>query len=283
MSSRRYARNLICPHCGSPLRCDSARAVCANGHAFDLSRRGYVNLLPAHLTRSNSPGDTRAALQHRSRFLSGGYFDRLSDLLVMKSRGLLAQTKRNHPISLLDAGCGEGHLTTRWVSELGGGAEVDAIGSDISKWAIDLAARRSSAIDWIVASNRELPIADDSLDLITCVFGFPHLDCFRRVLAPGGWLLLVESASDHLVELRSLIYDDVETKEPGIEAKHGFTLIDRDSLRYETTVQGDHVWDLLAMTPHFYRASESAKARVEQTRELTLTVSVRLSIYEATP
>ena len=283
MSSRRYARNLVCPHCGSSLKRDTARVVCANGHTFDVSRRGYVNLLPAHLTRSRSPGDTRAALQHRSRFLSGGYFDRLSDLLVMKSRGLLEQTRRNHPISLLDAGCGEDHLTTRWLSGLGGGTEVDAVGSDISKWALDLAARGSSNVDWIVASNRELPIADDSVDLITCVFGFPHLDCFRRVLALGGWLLLVESASDHLVELRSLIYDDVETKQSGIEAKRGFTLIDRDALRYETTVQGEHVWDLLAMTPHFYRASESAKARVEGTRELALTVSIRLSIYEATP
>ena len=119
---------------------------------------------------------------------------------------------------------------------------------------------------------------------MTCVFGFPHLDSFRRVLAPGGWLLLVESASDHLVELRSLIYDEVETKkEPGIEAKHGLALVDRDRLRYEATVRGDHVWDLLAMTPHFYRTSEGAKARVQAMRELVLTVSVRLSIYEATP
>ena len=199
----------------------------------------------------------------------------------MKSREFLEENNLD-AISVLDAGCGEGHLTMRWVAGLRAEVQVSAVGSDVSKWAIDLAARRSSEVDWIVASNRDIPVADASVDLMTCVFGFPHLDCFRRVLAPGGWLLLVESASDHLVELRSLIYGDVETKEGGIEAQRGFTLVDRDRLRYETKVEGDHVWDLLAMTPHFYRTSESAKARVQAMRGLDVTVSVRFSIFEAT-
>ena len=105
MSALRYARNLICPHCRSPLSSDSERAVCANGHAFDVSRRGYINLLPAHLSRSRSPGDTRAALQHRARFLGGGYFDPLADRLVMKSREFLEENNLDAAVNNYEKAC----------------------------------------------------------------------------------------------------------------------------------------------------------------------------------
>lgn len=282
MVDGRHARILVCPHCRAALTWKPSRVVCLAGHSFDVSRQGYVNLLPAHLARSRAPGDSRAALRHRARFLSGGYFDRLGDFLLAKCKALLSE-HGGGILSLVDAGCGDGYFTRRLAAGLSDEFKLSAVGVDISKWGIELASRRNEEISWIVASNRDLPLARDSVDLLICVFGFPHLECFRRVLAVRGRLVIVEPAPEHLLELRSLIYDDVHTKESEIGHAEGLELIDDDRLSYQTTVRGGHLTDLLAMTPHFYRASESAKAKVERTREVELTVAVRLRAYEPKP
>ena len=195
MTLRRQARILVCPHCRGGLSWDASRLVCPSRHSFDLSRHGYVNLLPAHLARSRAPGDSRDALRHRAEFLSGGYFDQLGDFLLAKC-GALLDEQSGECVTLVDAGCGEGHLTQTLAVGLSADRDVSAIGVDISKWGVELASRHQDAIDWIVASNRDLPLVQGSVDLLTCVFGFPHLECFGRVLRPGGRVVIVEPGLD---------------------------------------------------------------------------------------
>ncbi|HEX8496861.1 MAG TPA: rRNA (guanine-N1)-methyltransferase, partial [Actinomycetales bacterium] len=69
---------LRCPVCadGFELR-DSL--TCSQGHAYDVARQGYVNLLGAA-----APGtaDTADMVRAREQFLGAGHYARLSDLVA---------------------------------------------------------------------------------------------------------------------------------------------------------------------------------------------------------
>ena len=89
--------------------------------------------------------------------------------------------------ALPDAGCGEGYYLRHIID----GAEqvstdVTVAALDISKWAVQAAAKQDKRISWLVASNNSIPLADHSVDTLLCVFGFPVSAEFKRVLKPGG-------------------------------------------------------------------------------------------------
>ena len=52
--------------CGLPLTRRERAYFCPSGHAFDIARSGYVNLLQPQDRRSSKPGDSKAAVEARS-------------------------------------------------------------------------------------------------------------------------------------------------------------------------------------------------------------------------
>lgn len=189
--------NLICTvrNCRAPLAPIDRSYRCANGHSFDLARSGYLNLLQPQDRRSKAPGDTSGAVAARRRFLDSGHLAPLVDAIV---RALPLR----EGASLLDAGCGEGHHLAAFRRAY----RIAACGIDISVPAIDLASRRHRDCFWIVANaDRMLPFADASLDAITSITARMNPEEFRRVLAPGGALLVAIPGADDLLELRESI------------------------------------------------------------------------------
>src|SRR5579859_299613 len=67
---------LTCPICRAPLSESGRTLRCPRGHAYDVTREGYVNLLARQ-----RPGDTREMLTARRRFLERGHYGALSDAL----------------------------------------------------------------------------------------------------------------------------------------------------------------------------------------------------------
>ena len=65
---------LRCPHCGTSLvRPDDSRTLrCPAGHAFDLAKSGYVNLLPPGKEKNARSGDEREMVKAREEFLALG-------------------------------------------------------------------------------------------------------------------------------------------------------------------------------------------------------------------
>jgi SAM-dependent methyltransferase len=99
-----------------------------------------------------------------------------------------------HDAVALDAGCGNGRfslLTSRYV-----GALVALDGSD----AVHVAARNLAGEARVLVVRgdlRAVPVADASVDLVTCLGVVHHLDdpragfdALARLVAPGGWFLL---------------------------------------------------------------------------------------------
>ena len=101
-----------------------------------------------------------------------------------------------HGLRLLDICCGNGALLEQLASRLASGAGVDA-----SPAMVRLARRRLAAaahLDVRQVDGPALPFPDDSFDLAVSLLSFRYLDWdplmaeLRRVLAPGGRLLVVD-------------------------------------------------------------------------------------------
>jgi 23S rRNA (guanine745-N1)-methyltransferase len=252
-----------------PLAMRGGALRCANDHSFDIARQGYANLLGAQDKRSKDPGDSKAMIAARHGFLEAGYYQPLADRL-----GELLLPALNYGALIVDAGCGEGYYLQQLRQRIlnAAGPEPQMVGFDISKWALQSAARRFSAT-WLVASNRNIPLADSSADVVLDMFGFPDFADFARVLKPDGLLLRVQAGSDHLRELREIIYPEVRNRATSPSRPASFSSVSSESMSYPLScLKQSAIAELLLMTPHFFRASAQGRARVAELSELTLSV-----------
>lgn len=268
---------LICPLDGTALSLHERSWRCPHGHSFDVAKQGYVNLLPVQNKRSKDPGDSKAMVQARQRFLARGTYQPLAQVIA-------DAVLENGEQSLLDAGCGEGYYLRHIID----GAEqvstdVTVAALDISKWAVQAAAKQDKRITWLVASNNSIPLTDHSVDTLLCVFGFPVSAEFKRVLKPGGRLLMVDPAPQHLIELKRIIYPEVKTKAddlPVSSAEWALSSEQRLTFTVELT-DNDSIQDLLIMTPHLYRSSKEGRERAGQLDKLSLTADIWVRIFTA--
>lgn len=109
------------------------------------------------------------------------------------------------PRRVLEVGGGEGELAVRIKNELG----VEVVGIDQSEAMV--AEQRAKGIDARVGDVQQLPFADGEFDVAVAawmLYHVPDLDRglaeLARVLKPGGMLVAVTNAVDHLRELWDL-------------------------------------------------------------------------------
>jgi len=281
--------NLACPLDGEALQLNERQLICKNGHSFDVARQGYVNLLPVQQKRSKDPGDSKEMVLARSQFLNTGVYTPIADKLAETVNELSGETGDDNERSLLDAGCGEGYYTDvvyRYLQKQNPAKPFSVVGLDISKPAIHEAAKRNKDIAWIVGTNRQPPLLENSVDIILCVFGFQSFDGFLTILKTGGKIILIEPGPEHLTELREIIYSDVKKTEP-MDLSHlektGLVLEDSQQLQFETgTINNESIKKLLLMTPHFFRANKAGREAALKLDEINLSVDVVLRVLNKT-
>lgn len=262
--------NLLCPICGENLNLQDRRYVCPKNHSFDIARQGYVNLLTVEQKHSRCPGDTRLQVLSRREFLDGGFYAPIAEMLI--------QTARELGISgtVLDVGCGEGYYCVKLSQALG----LSLTGVDISKEAVRFAAGKYKGHQWLCATAAHIPVEDASADLITSLFALTMPEEFHRIVKPGGYLFQVLAAQDHLLRLKSIIYDQLNFKEKDtIPEVPGFERVTSIPIRFSFTVEGAQVQNLLSMTPHVFRIGKEGAQRLAQTQRLTDTASCMLNVY----
>ena len=105
-----------------------------------------------------------------------------------------------HGKHVVDYGCGNGELTLQLLER--GAAHVTAF--DVSPEFVELARARAAShgvgdrADFLVADAHDLPLADDSVELVAGIAILHHLDLraalaeLLRILAPGGRAVFVE-------------------------------------------------------------------------------------------
>lgn len=282
------ARNLACPIDTLELVKQVNHYQCANGHCFDIARQGYVNLLPVQHKKSKNPGDSKAMVQARTRFLDAGFYQpiaqQLSEIIFQQLSHI---SEASHCV--FDAGCGEGYYLQQVIeaaAQLDDDTPVSFVAMDISKPAIIDASKRSKQVSWIVGTNSQPPFLPQSVDLIFCVFGFQSFAGFKKVLKPGGKLILVEPGTKHLQELRAIIYAEPSAEKPAHQADSDkdYSLIDKQNLQFEIHLNSNvQIRDLLSMTPHLFRASSEGKTSIENMDSLSLSTDIIFSVFEYNP
>lgn len=265
---------LACPLDGEPLSQSGTCWRCPAGHSFDVARQGYLHLLPVQNKRSLDPGDSKNMVAARRRFLNAGFYQPVAEAVNKAVTTSAGDTK---PLSCLDAGCGEGYYL-RQLAAANTDRSLALVGVDISKWAALAAAKQDKRPRWLVGSNANLPVLNGTLDCVLCLFGFPVYYEFARVLKPGGILIQVDAGPDHLRELREIIYPSLKPEKPSAtNAPEGFSSLNTETVRYSLPLESQPaIADLLAMTPHFYRAPAEGRIRAETLETLTVTVEVTL-------
>ena len=264
---------LICPICQTPLSATASGLACTNRHSFDRARQGYYNLLPVQHKNSRDPGDNQAMVEARRRFLDAGHYAPLA-------RRLAELAAERAPRSWLDIGCGEGYYTAQLAELL---PDADGHALDISREAVKRSCKRAPQLHWLVASMARVPLADASCDLLASVFSPLDWQEAQRLLKPGGGLLRMGPTREHLMQLRQKLYDEVRDYD---DQKHlelippGMRLAHSETLSFPLRLgEAQARADLLAMTPHGWRASAERRAAVIAA-DIEVTVSIRYDWIE---
>ena len=252
--------------CGLPLAIEGRVARCPSGHAYDRAREGYWNLAQPQDRRSLRAGDTLDAALARRRWIERGFASGLIETVRARLPG---------PARALDVACGEGSLT-RAIFPAG-----EVAGIDLSVPSIRLAARSFRDAAWVVANaDRGLPLADGGVDVAISLFGRRPFAELRRVLAPGGVVVVAVPAQDDLIELREAAQGDATRRDrvDGVarELEGIFRIRDRATWRSRALHDRAALEDALAMS---YRGSRrSERARLEGVESLQVTIAAELLI-----
>lgn len=253
--------------CGLLLERRDRAWLCARGHAYDIARRGYINLLQPHDRRSRTAGDTRAALEARQRLLAAGAGRDVLEAVAARAQAVVTAPR---PLAV-DLGCGTGELLGLLAQTL----NIDGIGIDLSVDAAEMAARQFPAMTWLVANaDRRLPLLDRTVDLVLSVHGRRHPEECARVLAPDGHLIVAVPAADDLVELREQVQGArVERgRLEALVAEHAPQFVERERLTVRARLRLSHeaLVDLLRGTYRGERTSAAHRVRALGALEVTL-------------
>lgn len=181
---------LRCPVCEAGLARETGTVRCANRHAFDVSRQGYVSLLRgAHPHR----GDTAAMIGAREEFLASGHYATIAATVVEAVEG----TAPDGPV--LDLAAGTGWYSAR---VLDSAPERAGVAVDVSTAALQRAARIHPRLAAVGADAwGVLPCFSEGFAVVLSVFGPRTADEIARVLMPAGVVVTVTPTPRHLAAI----------------------------------------------------------------------------------
>lgn len=263
----------ICPKCKCKLSKIDNSYKCENNHSFDISRKGYINLLLNNDKSSINPGDTKISLDSRNSFLNQGYYSSILEgvtLAIESKKGL-------NGLNLLDIGCGEGFYTSSIYNKL---TNSNVYGFDIAKDGINIATRYTKDVNWFVANSKNIPVMDNSIDVVLAIFSFVTDSEIERVLKDDGIIVQVVALDDHLKEIKEMFYESINKKDINNKLL-SFNLIESKEINTKVVVKGsDNILNLFKMTPHYYRVKSDKKNVFDNVVKKEITINVMINIYK---
>ncbi len=258
---------LRCPLCHQALNPRGSSLVCPERHTFDVSKKGSVNFVPGQKALKY----TAELFEARGRTFADGFYEPLATEL----RQLLESIpSADAPLSLLDAGCGQGYYSRQLAHD---GHRV--FGFDLSPEAIALATAGEHQATFFVADLTNIPLIDHSVDGVLDILTQANYAEFQRVLKPGGRLIKVIPGPDYLREIRQLLGDQLDPAKPAAPVadhfQRHFPLLESRRLRYTLPLDQIQARDFVIMTPMTFHVDTARLALAELT---SITIDLRILI-----
>lgn len=266
----RYSSLFQCPVCGLAMEINENRTLlCRNRHGFDTAKPGYISLL----TKAVKSDYGKAMFEARNLVCRSGFFrpliERIGQTILKHISG-----GRAEPVTVLDAGCGEGSQLAQ-LADVWKRGTTDAFlgaGLDLSKEGVAIAAREYAGLIWCVGDLARSPFRDQSFDVILNVLSASNYGEFSRLLRKDGMLIKVIPGSGHLRQLRHALYDRSpkqaysNEKTRALFMRH-FDMLDEQQIRYDVALQEGQLEPLVRMTPLSWGARDE---QIQQALQLAI-------------
>ncbi|MBR1591666.1 MAG: methyltransferase domain-containing protein [Ruminococcus sp.] len=260
-----------CPVCGQVLEFSEKSGICPKQHLFDRAKSGYVNLLLSKHIGKTVHGDNKLMVKARREFLDRGYYSPLCEMLCDTVRRYADDES-----VILDAGCGEGYYTDAVKKSV----SAEIFGIDISKTAVDYAAKRSRDIFFAAASVFHIPVRSLSCDILISLFAPYCGEEFSRVLKNHGIMIMAIPSENHLWELKKAVYDTPYKNTVKPYELQGFDFIGSERISFETELNSPQdIRSLFSMTPYYYRTGRKEQERLEALQKLETQCDFELLTY----
>jgi 23S rRNA (guanine745-N1)-methyltransferase len=268
---------LACPACAGPLQLDAGVLRCPAGHAFDVARQGYVSLLASGA--EVGAGDTAGMVEARAAFLSAGHFAPIVHGLVARARGAALASEP----AIVELGAGPSTYLAAVVDALSG---ARGVALDLSKAAGRRAARVHPRVGAVVADGRlALPLRSAAFDLALVLFAPRNGPELRRILRPGGLLLVATPTDRHLHEivasLQLLTVDPDKARRLDDQLGPHFELLDQTDREFALALPPADLERLVLMGPSAFHTDPAAlRDRIAALPSPTaVTASVTIAAY----
>jgi 23S rRNA (guanine745-N1)-methyltransferase len=271
---------LACPYCRGRLTLDDRAARCADDHAFDIARHGYLNLLPGDARTGSA--DTPAMIAARVTALAGP----LAPLVchVAQAAGAAAPDRDG---CVLDLGAGTGRYLASVLDAL---PTRRGLALDLSKHAARRAAQAHPRLGAVVCDAwGPLPVRDAVAALALSVFAPRNAGELARVLAPDGVLLVVTPTSHHLSQLVTalglLTVDARKEERLGRVLAGHFEAADHHTFGYDAVMDADDIAAVVGMGPSSRHVGPDVLGDRIAALDvpLSVTVQVRITRYRRAP
>jgi 23S rRNA (guanine745-N1)-methyltransferase len=253
-----------CPSCSNVLLLNNKVWACSNDHSYDVAKEGYVNLLLAQHKNSKQPGDNKQMVNGRREFLEQGFYQPLADAISVIFNQHLATLTDQSQVSFFDAGCGEGYYMDQ-VSQSchQDDVQIEFSGLDISKFAVQKAAKKYPKNHFAVASTFQLPLENNSQDTVLQIFAPSSELEVHRVLKSSGIWITVNPAANHLYEFKQALYDTPTEHKAVQVTPEGFILAQQLNLSFVIKLtEPQQRENLLMMTPYYWAATAEKKQKL---------------------
>ncbi|MCC9021894.1 putative RNA methyltransferase [Bacillus nakamurai] len=268
-----------CPLCHTRMSVSQYKSlICKHGHTFDISKQGYVNFLTKPVKSQYQKALFEA---RRELFETQQFFDPLRREITEIISCLQSPQK---PMTVLDAGCGEGSHVSAVCRALRTEYSVTRIGIDISKEGV-LSASKTFGEDMVfaVADVADAPFGDSSFDMIMSILSPSNYKEYSRLLKHGGAVIKAVPQRDYLKEVREFFFEGSEkqahTNTSAAERfKMNFQTVQRKRLCYTKPLSQTELSLLVRMTPLTWKRSEEKIQRFTAKERAEITVDVDLLI-----
>ncbi|MDM8558430.1 putative RNA methyltransferase [Candidatus Parabeggiatoa sp. HSG14] len=274
---------LSCPVCNTHLQKHQKSYNCTNGHNFDIAKQGYINLLQSNKKRSTAPGDNRNMINARRHFLEQRYYEPVSNLLNEVLSSHISHFTNGVPLQIVEVGSGDGYYINRLRETIHSCHDGNCYGVDISKQAAKIASTKYHNITFVVASAVELPFIKNSVDVLISLFSPFYEESAKQVLAKQGIIIQAVPLTNHLLELRQVLYKEVNINDTpkNILTQTNYFKLEETKILNHSIHLSDHssIQNIFSMTPHYWKTSPERKRELSLLQQLDVTLEIEFRIY----